>query len=259
MSAAKRLFALGAVITAMAACSDTTNPLAGTGQNVSLSFAGRTPGASGVLSAAAAGDSMVIAVGSDTLILKSVELVLRRIEMERANVTVNCDSISDSDPRCEEFTTGELLVQLPLAAGAATAFTIPVDSGTFSKAKFEIHKPGNDSIDLAFKAANPTWPANTSIRVTGTFNHSAFTYVTSLDVSQETAFVPPLVINASGTPTNLTLRADVSVWFKTAGGALISPATANNGQPNQSTVENNIKNSFKSFKDENKDGNESNG
>lgn len=259
MSTAKRLFVLGAAITAVAACSDTTNPLAGTGQSVSLSFAGRNPGATGVLAVAAAGDSMVIAVGTDTLVLTSVDLVLRKIEMERANFTVNCDSIPASDSRCEEFTTGEILVHVPLAAGATTSFTIPVDSGTFSKAKFDLHKPGTDSIDLAFLAANPSWPVNTSIRVTGRFNGAAFTFTTSLDANTETAFVPPLVINASGTSTNLTLRTDVSVWFKTVGGALISPATANNGQPNQSTVENNIKNSFKTFRDENKDGNESNG
>ena len=182
--------------------------------------------------------------------------MLRKIELERANLTVNCDSLPESDPRCEEFETGDVLVQLPLAAGAATSLTVPVDSGTYSKLKFEVHKPGTDSIDLIFNAANPTWPANTSIRVTGRFNKVAFTYTTSVDVGQETTFTPPLAIDASGTATNLTLRTDVSVWFKTAGGALIGPATANSGQPNESQVNNNIQNSFKSFRDDNKDGNE---
>ena len=258
MLSAKRLFTLVTAITAGAACSETTNPLIGTGQSVSLSFAGRAPGASGVLSAAAAGDSMVISIGGNTLILNSVDLVLRKIELKRQGVTANCDSVV-VERDCEEFTLGEMLVHVPLAAGTVTAFTVPIDSGTYTGAEFKIHKPGTDSMDLAFKAANPTWPANVSIRVTGRYNGTPFTYTTSLDVEQETTFSPPLVVDASGSATNLTLRADVSLWFKTAGGALIDPATANVGQPNESTVNNSIKNSFKSFKDADHDGNEGNG
>jgi hypothetical protein len=36
--------------------------------------------------------------------------------------------------------------------------------------------------------------------------------------------------------------------------ALVSPATANQGQPNESVVANNIQNSFKAFEDDNHDG-----
>jgi hypothetical protein len=54
---------------------------------------------------------------------------------------------------------------------------------------------------------------------------------------------------------SVTLFVDVSAWFKTADGTgLVDPATALLGQPNQSLVENNIKNSLKAFEDENHDG-----
>lgn len=249
---------MGLLAASAVACSDATNAQVGKGQNVSLSFAGRVPGAAGVQSVQAAGDSMVITSGANTLVITSVEVVLRKIELKRQTTTVNCDSTANEDA-CEEFTLGAMLVQVPLAAGVTTAFTVPIDSGTYTKAEFKIHKPGNDSVDTAFKAANPTWPANVSIRVTGRYNGTAFTYTTPLDVEQETTFNPALVIDVSGSTTNLTLRVDVATWFKTAGGTLIDPATANTGGANESTVKDNIKNSFKAFRDHDHDGNESNG
>ena len=253
---AKRI-GVAVVLAALFGCSDTTNPLIGSGQSVSLSFAGRVPGASGILSVQG-GDSMVITSGANTLVITSVEVVLRKVELKRQQTAVNCDSTA-SESACEELNLGSMLVQVPLAAGATTAFSVPVDSGTYTEAEFKIHKPGSDSTDLAFKAANPTWPANVSIRVTGRYNGTAFTYTTPLDVEQETAFVPPLVIDASGTATNLTLRVDIASWFKASGGALIDPATAGTGGANESVVKDNIKNSFKSFEDRNHDNIEGNG
>lgn len=241
------------------ACSDSTNPQVGRGQNVSLSFAGRVAGAAGILSVAnAAGDSMVIVTGTDTLVLNSVEVVLRKVELSRQGTSVDCDSTANEDA-CEEFTLGAMLVDVPLSAGVTTAFTVPIDSGTYTKAEFKVHKPGNDSVDMVFKAAHPTWPANVSIRVTGRYNGAAFTFTTPLDVEQESTFNPPLVIDISGSTTNLTLRVDVASWFRTAGGLLIDPATGNIGGVNESLVKDNIKNSFKAFHDHNHDGNESDG
>ena len=254
-----QLGAAALLVSAGVACSDSTNPQVGKGQNVSLSFAGRVPGAAGVQSVTdLAGDSMIVTSGANTLVITNVEVVLRKIELKRQTTAVDCDSTANEDA-CEEFTLGAMLVNVPLAAGVTTAFTIPIDSGTYTKAEFKIHKPGNDSVDLAFKAANPTWPNNVSIRVHGRYNGVAFTYTTPLNVDQETTFNPALVIDASGSTTNLTLRVDVATWFKTTAGALIDPATANTGGANESVVKDNIKNSFKAFEDHDHDGNETNG
>ena len=252
---AKRIgvaFALAAAF----GCSDSTNPLIGSGQSVSLSLAGRVPGASGIQSVMA-GDSMTILANGDTLVISSVEMVLREIELKRQQTAVNCDSTA-VEHACEELELGAILGSVPLASGASTELTVPLDSGTYTKAEFKVHKPGSDSVDVAFAAANPTWPSNVSIRVTGRYNGTAFTYTTPLDVEQETAFVPPLVIDASGSATNLTLRVDVASWFKTAGGTLVDPATANTGGANESLVRDNIKNSFKTFEDHNHDNVEGN-
>ncbi len=253
------LMALGAV-----ACGDPTNPLTGRGQNVSLSFAGRTPGAplssTAGLSASvlAAGDSLVLNDGTNTLIIRSVEVLLREIELKRLN-TPDCDSTLNSDA-CEKFEVGATLVNVPLGAGTAVAFTVAIDSGTYTEIEFDIHKLGGDSVDAAFAAANPTWPANTSIRVTGSYNGTAFTFTTSLDAEEEIALVPPLVIDASGSTTNVTMRLDVTTWFRNGtAGPFVNPATANQGGANQSLVENNIKNSIKAFRDHDRDGDDSDG
>jgi len=258
-----RTWALAALFLAggMAACSDTaTNPLLGNGQSVSLSFSSRPPaGLSGVMAAEnVLADSLGLISGADTLSITSVEIVLRKIELKRSGVTVSCDSTADEDA-CEVFTVGPQLLSLPLGLGLQTSLAVPLDSGTYNKIEYKIHKPGGDSLDLIFKAANPDF-ATISIRVRGTFNHTAFTYTSPLDQEQEYTFVPPLVVDASGSATNLTIRVDVTTWFKNAAtGTLISPATANVGGANEGTVKQNIKNSFRAFRDHNHDGDERNG
>ena len=112
---------------------------------------------------------------------------------------------------------------------------------------------------LDFIAANPGFPTNTSIRVRGTFNGTAFTYTSALDAKQEYTFTPPLHINGSGSETNLTIRLDISTWFKTGAGAIVNPNTANAGGANESLVQNNIKASIKAFEDKDKNGDERDG
>ena len=257
----RALLAAVFLVGGVAACSDTgTNPLAGSGQTVSLSFSSRPPaGMSGVLAAEnILADTMVLGSGTDTLRITSVEIVLRKIELKRSGVTVNCDSTADEDA-CEEFTVGPQLVSLPLGLGAQTSLTVPLDSGTYNKIEYNIHKPGSDSLDVLFKAANPDF-SSISIRVRGTFNGTAFTYTSPLDQEQEYTFVPPLVVDASGSATNLTIRVDVTTWFKQPGsGTLISPLSANAGGANEGIVQENIKNSFRAFHDHDHDGDERDG
>lgn len=167
--------------------------------------------------------------------------MLRKIELNRA---------------CEEFELGPRLVSLPLGYGAVSVLDVPIDSGTYDKVEFVIHKPGGDSLDTQFKAAHPGF-ANISIRVHGTFNGVALTYSTPMDQEQEITFVPPLVVDASGSSANLTIRMDVSTWFRVGGtGALIAPASAGVGQPNEGAVRENSKNSIEAYEDPDRDGDE---
>jgi hypothetical protein len=255
-STSLRILALAATLAGgvAAACRESTAPKAST--QVSLSFAGvKPPGAAairgGIMSVLA--DTLKQTSGSDTLKITSAQVVLRKISLKRAEAsTVNCDTMPETGQNsCEEFTARAILVSLPLVAGVQTALSIPVDSGHYVGVEYKIHKPGNDSIDVAFKAANPGFDS-ISIKVTGLFNGVPFTYTSRMDVEQEFDFATPLVIGASGTPTNLTLRLDLTTWFvNQSTGALINPTSTNPGGANEGLVNSNIQRSAKAFEDRN--------
>lgn len=263
LESARRLVAAAALAGA-AACSNS-----GTGGNVSLSLSARqapaavpSPAVSGSLTApavVAAGDTTIIALGNDTIILRSVDVVLRKIEMKRVEAA-SCDSIPDNGD-CEEFEAGPVLASFPLgSATTVAAVTVAAPAGQYDKLEFEIHKTDTTSSqEAAFIAANPDFK-DISIRVTGTYSHagarSDFVYTSDLDASEEMALAPPLDV-ASGASANLTIRMDVSTWFA-SNGALVDPATANKGGQNEGVVKGNIEQSVEAFEDNNHDGVEGN-
>ena len=248
-----------AALLVLAGCSDSNT---GT---VNFSLTSRQAGApapsaalasgAAVASVATTGDSTVIALGNDSVIVRSAELVLRKIELKRVEVAA-CDAVMENGD-CEEFETGATLVTLPLGSTAvAQQVSVAAPPGTFDQLEFEVHKPSS-SDDAAFIAAHPDF-ANISIRVTGTFSQAGtrtdFTFTSDVDQSEEANLVPPVTVT-EGQTLNVTLRVDIAGWFLNgAQTALVDPASANNGQPNQSIVANNIQNSFKAFEDDNHDG-----
>lgn len=245
----------------LTACSNSTT------SGLSFSLTARkagAPGPSAPFSAAAAvpsvtttGDSTVIVLGNDSIIVRSAELVLKEVELKRSDVA-SCDAVPGNGD-CEEFETGAALVSLPLGSSAiAQQVSVNAPPGTYDALEFKIHKPSSGD-DAAFIAANPDF-ANISIRVTGTYSQagtrSAFTFTSEVDQSEESSLVPPITV-AEGQAANVTLRVDISGWFLNAGKtALVDPASANGGQPNQGVVANNIQASFKAFEDDNHDGQE---
>jgi hypothetical protein len=236
------------------ACSESTTA------SVGLAFSTRqAPGAPAAL-VTTAGDSTMIALGNDTIIVRSVELVLREIELELLDDLAGCPDSNDQsgldDDACEEFSTGIVLVTLPLGSQTEQVISVNVPAGIYDEVEFEIHKPEQPQ-DAAFIAANPAF-ANVAIRVTGTFSQggtrSDFVYTTDLNEEQEIDLNPPLDVTADG-PVNLTIRLDVGTWFLNAGQtAFVDPASANNGGANEGLVENNIKQSIEGFHDDDSDG-----
>lgn len=247
-----------------AACSDNG------GGHLSLSMSAVRPaapiasaGLSGGLASPAvvtAGDSTVILLGNDSIILRSVQLVLREVELKRIEAA-ECDAV-EGNGDCEEFETGTTLVSLPLGSVAVEAVvSVNAPAGMYDKLEFKIHKP-ESADDAAFIAANPDFDG-VSIRVTGTYSQggsrSDFTFTSDLDASQESVLSPPLTVS-DGQAANVTLRVDVSTWFlNAAGSALVDPASANKGQPNESVVKDRIQASFEAFRDDNHDGHDDDG
>jgi hypothetical protein len=246
----KRQLPLLLAIAILASCGEGTAP-GGALKNVAVSFA--TQSAPGTAPQARIERAGSAAGTSATLILESVQVVLREIELKRTEIT-DCDLAVESDA-CEKFETGPALVPLPLDGSVTTQVAIDIPAGSYDEIEFEIHKVSSDGPDdAAFRQAHPDF-VDISIRVTGTFDAQAFVFETDLDVEQELDLAPPLVIGEDGGSTNVTILVDVGSWFRDQSGALVNPASGNKGGENESVIKENIKVSIEAFEDEDKDGN----
>ena len=237
--------AIGAVL--LSACSDSTGASGDPQVRFNLATGAAAPAAV-VPSLAVAAAPMTITDGSNTLVLDEVALVMREIELERLGDDA-CAQVADD--ACERLELGPILLRLPLTAGAVGQFTVAVDTGTYGEVEFEIHK-ASSSDDAAFVAAHPDL-ADRSIRATGSWNGTPFTFYSDIDVEQEIDLTPPLVVGESGA-ADLTVRVDLDRWFRDDAGALLDPATANKGESNEGQVKNNIQNAFEAFEDDDRNG-----
>lgn len=236
--------------TAVVACSDTTGFRYG---NVAVSFSTRDPaaGATAPDAWAAPARDDTITSGADTIIVTSAQLVLREVELERADAGA-CD-VEPNPAGCEEVELGPFLVDLPLVPGAEQQFSAQIPPGTYVEIEFEVHKvSGDDPADVQFLQQHPEF-ADRSIRVAGAFNGAPFVFESDLNVTQELALVPALVVQDMAS-TNVTVRVDLDAWFRTVGGTLVDPSTANKGEPNENLVRDNIIASMLAFEDPDGDG-----
>ena len=224
-----------------AACADSASP---NSAPVTISFSSQTlTGVSPALT------DVTVTAGTNTLVITRAQIVVRRIKLTQAAATTCADDDSTSDG-CSETVTGPILVDLPLTTTAVSSVPASIPAGTYSEIEFTIHKPGGDTGDAAFAAANPNF-ATSSIRVEGTFNGTAFVFTSALSEKQRLSFNPPIVLDA--TSKNITIQFDLSTWFK-SGTTVINPATANAGGANENVVRNNIRASLRAIEDDDKNG-----
>lgn len=257
------LFAATALAAAsLAACGDSASPSSGGQMNFNVATRPAAPTAA--VSAATspslvtAGTPETFTDGTNTLIIDQVQLVLREIELKRVEATTACGE--SSGDACEKLELGPILLDLPLggAGGAARTFSVAVDTGTFGEVEFEIHKPSDDDgSDAAFLQAHPEM-AGASVKVTGSFNGTPFSFSSDLDAEEEIELSPPLVATEAAA-TDLTLLVDLDRWFRDAANGLVDPASANSGGANESLVEHNIQSTLHAFEDEDHDGSDDHG
>ena len=262
-------------LTALAACSGTSaGPSTGTQVTFNLGTRGNTLGA-------LRGDTLT-SPSNDTLVIDSVQLVLRDIKFQRTNEDL-CDvedslesgssrmafahdgdgngGTSDDDGNdgehdgCESFNAGPYLLDLPLGGGVTRGFSVGVDTGSYDQLRIKIHKPEDDgdAKDVAFVAAHPEFN-KVSIRAVGTFNGQPFAFVTDLNAQQRMDLVPPIVVADSVTNVDITIDVDLTSWFSDGAGGLVDPNTGNKGGVNDNLVNDNIRDSFHAFRDEDRDG-----
>lgn len=194
------------------------------------------------------------------LVLDSVQVVLREIELDRMDDDADCTPAeTGTDDGCEEFETGIRLLRVPLDGSTRKLVEIQPPAATYDELEFEIHKPDDqDPEGQQFIAANPTFDG-VSIRAKGSYNGQAFVFTQDVGDEQEIELVPPLTVGPDAGPVNVTLRLDVSGWFRQGDGTLVDPTTANKGGANESLVEENVKQSIEAFGDDDLDGEEDDG
>ena len=240
--------ALAAIAVSTAACSSDMG-------DVTLQLATRrTPAAAGNVQAAvvAGPGQATVTLGSDEIVLDTVELVLRKIRVDGA-ATASCPTDGEGDSQCGGVWLGPVLFELPLDQGADAVFTAAVPVGTYQHLKFQIHKPSDANGDAQFLADHPGFEG-TSIRATGTYNGAPFAFTSDLTEVEDVTLDAPVEVSDGG-EVHVTLHVDVSGWFANeAGSGLLDPAQANGGLPLESVVEQNIRQSFRAFHDGDADG-----
>jgi hypothetical protein len=262
-----RMAATAAGVALAVACGAGTDPTNGAQVTFNLST---TPGAAAGL--ALLSDTQ--ATATDTLVLDQVQLVLRDIRFKRVEDSGCEDDSTEHDVRmaslhdggddghdgvrdaCESFNAGPFLLDLPLGPGVSHGFSVVVDTGTYDQLRIKLHKPEDDSgdpKDVQFLADHPDFN-RISIRVTGSFNGTPFTFESDVEAEQRMDLVPPLVVAGAAGNVDVTIQVDLSTWFQDGAGNLLDPASANAGGANQNLVTQNILDSFHAFRDDNRDG-----
>lgn len=236
-----RKFAIPVAALAIAAgCSDSTAsgrvPLA-------LSVSTKPMTASAV---AAINPDLLVTSATDTLDLTSATIVLSKVELKGTS-TSTCTTKETED--CSELELSPMLVTVPLGAISQLDLGSVVPAGTYHELSFNVDAvQSGDTAGAAFLTAHPDY-ANVSLRVQGTYKGQSFVYNSNQDIEFEMEFATPVVIGGSSSP-NLTIALDAGSWFKDASGNVLNPSDP----ANASTIDNNIKNSFHAFEDDNHDG-----
>jgi hypothetical protein len=249
--------AAAASATLVACAADTTAPGVAGPRSMTVSFA-----TSGSATGSASLASLVSgsAAATDSIRITRAQLVMARLELERSGASCTSEEVAGDDDRdyddhddCEELELSPTVVDLPVDSTVSNKLQVSVPSGTYSALEATIGpvktKRGKGS--TAFLAAHPDL-ANVSVRVEGTFNGKAFTYTGSPRAEFETSFNPPIVVDSSG--INVTINVDLRTWFKNRAGDYIDPSTANGNGANAALVADNIRRSFRAFRDDDRNG-----
>lgn len=252
----------------LAGCSaaDGTKPGDNVPMTVSFSAASSTGASASSSPATAATRALSITSGSDVLTISNVQLVVARMELQRAGATCASTAAAGDDDvdehECAELELAPTVIDIPVDGTIVSALNTSIPAGTYSALEAKIRPVRADGGSdhgrgsSTFLTAHPDL-AGVSVRVTGTFNGTPFTYTGAPRVELERVFNPPFTVDA--THPNLTVNVDLSNWFKSQSGALINPATATAGSANGVIVSDNIRRSFKAFRDGDHNGHDDDG
>ncbi|MCB0280750.1 MAG: hypothetical protein KDD94_14670 [Calditrichaeota bacterium] len=174
-----------------------------------------------------------LAKKSNHVIITEIKILVDRLKFHSANE----DSI--------DFDQGPFIVVLDSNLTFAQISSTTVPAGSYHKVSFKIHKPdpGEVVADTAFTTGD-----RYSLIVKGKLDTIDFEYKISKTITQQIFIDPILTVNDEGS-YNATLFVNTDEWF-VDGQNDLDPR-----EPMDSIkIENNIKASFRAYKDNNKDG-----
>jgi hypothetical protein len=272
---------LCAGVSLLAACSEGTGPnasgevglgfqLATSQSSASAPSAPGTATSAGVAQVSTTPAGLRITSGTDAIVITRAQVVVRDVKLKSAAATCLDDdddddkssssrsgmrsSDDDDDDDCPSIRVGPYLVNVPVSGADGGRVAVMVPEGTYSSVRLKVHKvSSSDSADLAFRQANPDF-RNISIRLEGTYNTQPFTFVSDVNATLEVPLTAPVVIGKGG--DNVTVTIDMKEWFTKPTGGLYSPGAANTSGFVQAKIQNNIRNTFRAFRDRNRDGKE---
>lgn len=249
--ATSRLIAILATVLSAACAGSPTAPMAErTAASVSLSFSGRAPVA---FAAPSRSSADTIRVGNHVLVISSVKLVMRE-----AMLGTSLSSCPEGST-CDAAMDTPVIVSLPLGDGTLqhSTITMPMSgSRGLAVSLYRVAPGGGTDVDAALRAADPKI-SGSSIVVTGTFDGLPYTWSTKESLTSTLSFASAVL--ATRRSTNVTVRIDVTTWFRDAAGNLLDPRTAWDGERNQQQVLSNVSGSIRAFEDRDRDGDDRNG
>ena len=253
---AARAFLLVPMV-AVAACSDGVGPSASSLISVAFRVA---PATSSVSASRMLSDSTP-ALGASEITLTKVQLVLSHIELSRIDsgcvrADTTDDDVSDRLGDCHEIKLAPMLVDLPITPDAKVELSAPVPPGKYRNLHARLTALTSESRQKGaadFVAANPDF-AGKSVRIEGTYQGKPFTFTTNVRAEIFIPFRPPLDLTDTTKAPAVTVAVDPSRWFKTQNGTTIDPTTVGLDQPNNVVIANNIRRSFRVFRDDDHDG-----
>lgn len=198
---------------------------------------------------AAAAAAPVVGAGGDVLAISAVQVVARRIKLERRQGSCPSEDAEDGSgsqesSECPALWLEPRLLEPPLDEAARALVSVDLPEGSYRALQLQVHKPTGSSGDAALLAQHPEFEG-VSVRVAGSFNGTDFVFNTALTAVVKVALETPVEVVA-GVPAVVTLEVDVPAWFRN-GGNLLNPI-----QPSQqirSRIEQNIRQSFRAFRD----------
>ena len=218
------------VLSAAAAC--------GGGNQVSLSV--RAGSSTATALARPTSNALTLSNGIE---LTRVRIVLDDIKLEKVTGSASGD-VEEDDLRLDPILLD--LQGATLDGGVQRVIDAPIAAGTYQELKLKIHKPESSEAGVSADAALADMAAQgASIVVDGNIDGAAFTFTTAVEAEQKFEGAVTL-----GGGSNLTLSVDPTTWFGASSSARLDPRV----EGNRSQIEENIKTSFKAYRDDDRDG-----